>query len=96
MKPDDIALATLQHNLERATIKEIAQLVARDWGQGMGSYARVYVEAMLTMETVLDKYMLEDGDDIVIRFLSNAVTWRGVTARAVKLELNNRLKRLRG
>jgi hypothetical protein len=46
-----------------------------------------YVAAMVNLSTVNDMYMSESGRDIVNRFLVNAGTWRGETARRVKAEL---------
>ena len=47
-----------------------------------------YLEALRELEHVTDKYGLDDADDIVRYFLSNASTWRGPVARRIKAELN--------
>jgi len=51
-----------------------------------------YVQAMLTMRSPADKYGLEDGENIVLYFLSNVAQWRGVEASRIKAELNASLK----
>ena len=53
-----------------------------------------YVDAMLTLRTIKESFGLDDGEDIVIRFLHNAASWRGDTARSIKAELNEHLKQL--
>jgi hypothetical protein len=37
--------------------------------------------------TTLDMYLYDSAQDIVLRFLCNAGTWRGEVARRVKAEL---------
>lgn len=53
--------------------------------------AHPYADAMRSLTTVNDMYGLDDGRDIVRRFLSNASGWRGETARALKAELKAHL-----
>lgn len=55
-------------------------------------FAKPYVEAMLDLRKISDTYGLEDGEDIVLRFLVNSANWRGDTARRIKAELNAHLK----
>jgi hypothetical protein len=47
---------------------------------------------MLAVDNVNDKYGLDYAEDIVLRFLSNAQTWRGEHARRIKAELKALLK----
>lgn len=56
------------------------------------TYSMPYVQAMLDLRQISDYYGLDDGEDIIIRFLSNAAAWRGDTARSIKAELNAHLK----
>lgn len=51
-----------------------------------------YLDAMLHLEKVSDHYGLDDAEDIILRFLVNASSWRGEQARAIKAELNQHLK----
>ena len=51
-----------------------------------------YLEAMLTLNSIIDPYYNDSGTSIVAYFLSNATTWKGQVAREVKVELNKRLK----
>ena len=81
--------------LKDMPLSDIAQLVREDWDNP--NYGAVpYLYAMATMESIEDKYFLDDGDDIVIYFLANAQTWRGEVARNVKKELNRRFQANKG
>lgn len=51
-----------------------------------------YLEALETLHTIDDSYGEDPAADIVIYFLSNATTWRGETARRIKIELQRILK----
>ena len=70
-------------------------MVREDWDNPYFG-AVPYLDAMATMESIEDKYFLDDGDDIVIYFLANAQTWRGEVARNVKKELNRRFQANKG
>jgi len=50
-------------------------------------YASPYVEAMMSLNSVNDNYIWDSGREIVCRFLSNAATWKGEKAKAIKKEL---------
>lgn len=51
-----------------------------------------YIQAMLELNSVNDKYMFEDGRSIVQYFLANAATFRGEDAKRIKAELKQHLK----
>lgn len=69
------------------TLNEIAREIRKDWGAKVNFAAKPYLEAMLSLDTIQDKYGYDDGDSIVRYFLVNANTWRGETAKRVKAEL---------
>lgn len=71
-------------------LHEIAAQIRADW-KSMYFGAVPYVEAMEQLNGIGDTYMDERAEDIVRRFLFNASTWRGETARAVKKELRSML-----
>lgn len=77
--------------LPTMNVSGIAATVRRDW-QNVYFGAKPYLAAMLTMDKVTDQYGADPGTNIVNYFLSNAQTWKGPVARAVKLELKQRLK----
>lgn len=69
----------------------IADEIVRDWKNPYFG-AVPYIQAMRHLGSVSDDFGDDPGDDIVIRFLSNAGTWRGETARRVKAELRSMIK----
>ena len=70
---------------------QIASLILYDWKHPYFR-AKPYIDAMKSMTEITDNYYEDPGPEIVARFLGNASTWRGEIARAVKKELNRRLK----
>ena len=72
---------------EHRRINVIAREIVKDWGPKMYFGAKPYVNAMLTLGTIEDKYGFDDGKSIVLYFLANASSWRGETARRIKAEL---------
>jgi hypothetical protein len=75
----------------KLSISEIAAIIAGNW-RPVNYAAKPYLEAMFSLETVTDKYGVDSGRSIVAYFLSNAGTWKGETAKAIKKELNKRVK----
>jgi len=73
------------------SLSTIAGEIGRDWKKPYFG-AVPYLNAMCGMESIEEKFMFDSARDIVARFLSNASTWRGETARRVKAELNAMLK----
>jgi len=69
---------------------EIAQDVLEDWKNPYFG-AQPYINAMLSLNHINDKYGFDDARSIVRYFLSNASSWRGATARKVKAELRRML-----
>jgi len=78
-------------SLEKLSIRDIANVVYRDWKK-VNFAAAPYLAAMMCMESVNDYYGEDSGKSVVLYFLSNARSWRGETAKAVKAELNKRVK----
>jgi hypothetical protein len=81
-------------DLANEPIYRLAALIRADWSQqGKGvNYAAVpYLDAMHSLTNVNDMYGADSGDMIVAYFLSNASSWRGETAKAVKAELRRRI-----
>lgn len=54
-------------------------------------YAESYLHAMSTLKTPADKYYLDSGEEIILRFLANVSSWRGDFAKAKKAELRKAL-----
>jgi hypothetical protein len=73
------------------SISTIAREIRRDWIKP--NFAAVpYLEAMAYLETLQDKYYYDSADSVVRYFLSNATSWKGDKARAIKAELKAMLK----
>ena len=64
----------------------IAQEIVKDWNKVYFG-AQFYLAAMLTLNSIDEKYYYDSGKSIVLYFLANAQTWRGETARRIKAEL---------
>ena len=71
---------------------EIAREIRSDWGSKVYFGAKPYLSAMLSLNSVDDKYGLDNARDIVRYFLSNASSWKGEVARRVKAELKAMVK----
>lgn len=54
--------------------------------------AKPYLDAMMHISSVTDSYGLDDGNGIVLYFLSNASSWRGPDAKRLKDELKAALR----
>ena len=72
-------------------LHEIAKEIRSDWGSKIYFGAKPYLGAMLTLNSVDDKYMCDDAKTIIRYFLANASSWRGEVARRIKKELNSLL-----
>lgn len=83
--------STVGLNEETRPLYVIAQEILRDW-HNVSPYAQPYLRAMLTLDSINDKYILDSGRSIVAYFLGNAQKWTGEKARAIKKELNDMLK----
>jgi hypothetical protein len=86
-------METTTQDLTTLSISALASLIWDDWskqGKGVNFAAKPYLEAMLDLQNITDKYMFETGLSVVCYFLSNAGTWKGETAKAVKKELKRR------
>ena len=73
-------------------INVIAAEIDRDW-QKVSPYARPYLDAMYSLNKITDRYHMDSGSSVVAYFLSNANTWKGETAKRIKAELKQMLKR---
>jgi len=82
-------------NYATMTIAQLAGIISADWrtqGKGINFAAKPYLSAMYSLASVNDSYGADSGRSVVAYFLSNASTWKGETAKAIKKELNKRIK----
>ncbi len=68
----------------------IAREIRADWRKVYFG-AVPYLEALGSLDSIDDNYILDSARSIVRYFLANANTWRGETARRVKVELKGML-----
>ena len=73
---------------EHRPLYKIAAEIRRDWVKVPAS-ANAYLIPMAQLNSVEDDYGLDSGRSVVLYFLSNAGTWRGEKARAIKSELKD-------
>lgn len=72
-------------------IYEIARDIQKAWEKP--NYAAVpYLDAMLHLDKITDTYYFDSGKSVVAYFLSNASSFRGTEAKALKEELKALLK----
>lgn len=68
----------------------IAQDIKNLWstqGKGVNYAAKPYLDAMRSLTDGNSRYGLDQADEIVLRFLGNATSFRGPEAKALKAEL---------
>ncbi len=73
------------------SINIIARDISSDWAKPYFG-AVPYLDAMHSLSTMQDKFYFDDAESVVRYFLSNATSWKGETARAIKAELKAMLK----
>jgi hypothetical protein len=74
--------------MQNRTLSTIAREIRSDWKNPYFG-AVPYLDAMLTLNSVSDPYYYDSGKSIVAYFLANAATYRGETAKRIKLELKS-------
>lgn len=66
---------------------DIARDIRKNWTK-VNYAAKPYLRAMADLDTMASVYGCDSAASVVRYFLSNATSWRGDVARAVKAELN--------
>lgn len=82
-------------NLTGLPLHEIAAMIRKDWsqqGKGVNFAARPYLDAMMSMASHRDNYGADTGRTVLAYFLSNAASYKGEQAKAIKAELKRRLR----
>jgi hypothetical protein len=64
----------------------IALDICKTW-EKVNYAARPYLDAMLELNCINDKYFEDSAKSIILYFLSNASSFRGERAKALKIEL---------
>jgi hypothetical protein len=68
------------------SIATIAYEIKKDW-LNVNYAAKPYLDAMTALNAIDDGYYYDSGKSVVRYFLSNASSWRGDKAKAIKAEL---------
>ena len=68
------------------SIATIAYEIKKDWSN-VHYAAKPYLDAMTALNAIDDDYYYDSGKSVVRYFLSNASSWRGDKAKAIKAEL---------
>jgi hypothetical protein len=79
----------IEQLLPTYNLAHIATIIKRNWKKPYFA-ALPYLNAMSQLDTINDRYYAEDAHSIILYFISNAGTWRGPIAKAVKAELKKR------
>ena len=74
------------------SLNTIAREIKLDWNSKVNYAAKPYLDCMLSLDSINDNYGYDSARSVVSYFLANARTWKGETAKRVKLELNTMLK----
>ena len=69
-------------------INEIAADIRKEW-KNVNFAAKPYLDAMMMLRTIDDKFLNDDASSIILYFLSNASGFRGGNAKALKQELKD-------
>jgi hypothetical protein len=64
----------------------IAGDIVRDW-KNVNYAAKPYLDAMFSLDSIEDPFILDTGKSVVLYFLCNAGAWRGPVAKRIKGEL---------
>jgi len=71
-------------------INRIAADIVKAWGPSKINYAaRPYLDAMASLDSINDRYFEDSAKSVVVYFLSNASSFRGPEAKALKAELKS-------
>jgi len=73
------------------SIHEIARDIKADW-KNVYFGAVPYLDAMQQLDSIDGMFYEDSAKSVVLYFLSNAQSWRGEKARALKAELRALLK----
>lgn len=78
-------------DLTKLSLCDLGYLIKEDWKKPYFG-AVPYINALTQIYSIGGRYYAEDAHSIVLYFISNASTWRGPVAKAVKAELKRRAK----
>ena len=93
----EVIARVLGEDLPHLSLSGLAAIISRNWRaqakDGKIYFGAIpYLEAMGCLNSISDKYGCDPATEIINYFLANAQSWRGPVAKAVKAELNRRVK----
>jgi len=71
---------------EKRAIRSIALDIRKEWAN-VNYAAKPYLDAMLELNLINDRYHEDSAKSVVLYFLSNASSFRGERAKVLKAEL---------
>lgn len=90
-----LTAANAKTDIKSSDLSGLARMIERDLkaqGKQVPVAAKPYLDAMRTMGSINEDYGFDTGRSVVAYLLGNLRGYKGETARAVKAELNRRLK----
>jgi hypothetical protein len=72
--------------IEKRSIRSIALDIRKEWAK-VNYAAKPYLDAMMELNSINDRYYDDSAKSVVLYFLSNASSFRGERAKALKAEL---------
>jgi hypothetical protein len=80
--------------MSKLTFLEVKDLIRKDYNVIKNQpYLEPYLDPILSLNSINDKYIMDEGRSICAYFLSNAGTWRTENAKIAKKELKELLKK---
>ena len=79
-------MLAIQANVNARPLYQIARDITKAWPK-VNYAAKPYLDAMRDLSSINDRYGYDDARSIVLYFLSNAASFRGDSAKTLKLEL---------
>lgn len=73
-------------SIEKRSIRSIALDIRKEWAK-VNYAAKPYLDTMMELNSINDKYYNDSAKSVVLYFLSNAASFRGERAKALKAEL---------
>ena len=72
--------------IEKRSIRSIALDIRKEWVK-VNYATKPYLDAMMELNSINDKYYNDSAKSVVLYFLLNASSFRGERAKALKAEL---------
>ena len=80
---------------ELASIRALSYVIDQECStKEFYRYAKPYVVAMSNIRDINENYYADTAESVVLYALGNLTSWRGETARLVKAQLKEHLKRV--